>query len=543
MTTSSRRRVRRTSVGLSAFLVAGVFAACQPPAAPTKSTPAVERTLFDTYTSSTSPTSSGNTARALYSVSGTRTQVTYMSFNVSGKASGPHSGVLRLVAENRIDSVSVHSVGALSTATTHRKQPAKGVKVGSVYGKAAGVLTIDLSKVPVDSKGHIHLGLFNNTSVTAKFLSAEGAGAARDRAPRYFPGTTAPTTPTTVAPTTTRPPTTTAPVTTTTRPPATTTTRPTTTTTPGGSNVVYVDESRLLPRNTASYSTPRIGSASYQPRAGDGGEFRTNCRFSHQAFNDPIVFPGQARAGHLHNFYGNTAINGMSTANSIATTGNSTCEGGTANRTAYWSPAVIDTRNGAPVHPGTDAEVSANAAQLYYKAGYRGVSGSDIVNFPAGLRMIAGTASSTTAQDITKVWYSCGPLGTPRTSFPNCAPGELFVIAVEFPQCWDGRNLDSPDHKSHMAYGRGWPNLGCPSTHPVALTQVTAHFWYRVPAGGMSTWRLSSDMYSGPAGYSGHADWFMGWDRNVYQKVVDNCMNPGGVDCQMNLLGDGTMLR
>ena len=24
-----------------------------------------------------------------------------------------------------------------------------------------------------------------------------------------------------------------------------------------------------------------------------------------------------------------------------------------------------------------------------------------------------------------------------------------------FPQCWDGVNLDAPDHKSHMAYGWG----------------------------------------------------------------------------------------
>jgi hypothetical protein len=42
-------------------------------------------------------------------------------------------------------------------------------------------------------------------------------------------------------------------------------------------------------------------------------------------------------------------------------------------------------------------------------------------------------------------------------------------------QCWDGVNLDSPDHMAHMSY----PETGtfesggpCPSTHPVRASQV-----------------------------------------------------------------------
>jgi hypothetical protein len=167
-----------------------------------------------------------------------------------------------------------------------------------------------------------------------------------------------------------------------------------------------------------------------------------------------------------------------------------------------------------------------------------------VQNFPVGLRMIAGTASSTTAQNRI-VAYSCTE-GTAaqvpqQASFPRCAPGQLFVMSVLYPQCWDGVNLDSPDHKSHMAYGAGWPDKGCPSSHPVPLTQITQNFRYRVPAGGMANWRLSSDMYSGPAGYSGHADWMNGWDPAVFQRVIDNCFK-GGFDCQMNLLGDGQAL-
>jgi hypothetical protein len=44
-------------------------------------------------------------------------------------------------------------------------------------------------------------------------------------------------------------------------------------------------------------------------------------------------------------------------------------------------------------------------------------------------------------------------------------------------RCWDGKNLDSPDHQSHM-YNTitqdGFVNAGkCPSSHPVRMPQVS----------------------------------------------------------------------
>jgi len=205
---------------------------------------------------------------------------------------------------------------------------------------------------------------------------------------------------------------------------------------------------------------------------------------------------------------------------------------------------VVDTATGSPVVAGGSEMDRLNFLQVYYKSGYDGVLPETIQNFPRGLRMIAGTAMSTGPQPGV-VSYSCTGAGGPeingRTSFPNCAPGQTFVMTVDFPQCWDGVNLDSPDHKSHMAYGAGWPDRGCPATHPVPLPKVTQNVRYRVPPSGMSTWRLVSDMYSGPAGFSGHADWMNGWDAAVFQRVLDNCYR-GRFDCRMNLLGDGQAL-
>ena len=55
---------------------------------------------------------------------------------------------------------------------------------------------------------------------------------------------------------------------------------------------------------------------------------------------------------------------------------------------------------------------------------------------------------------------------------PTCPDtrGSFLRLHIRFPECWDGRRLDSADHKSHMAYAT---RSGCPSTHPVEVPQIT----------------------------------------------------------------------
>jgi hypothetical protein len=44
--------------------------------------------------------------------------------------------------------------------------------------------------------------------------------------------------------------------------------------------------------------------------------------------------------------------------------------------------------------------------------------------------------------------------------------------------CWDGKNLDSPNHKDHVSHPEGGPtpfaavNGSCPASHPVKIPQV-----------------------------------------------------------------------
>jgi hypothetical protein len=279
---------------------------------------------------------------------------------------------------------------------------------------------------------------------------------------------------------------------------------------------VPVINTALLPSPMKGYSVDRITSGGgFDAGPFDIGAFRTNCGVSHFSFDDPIVYPGQSGKSHLHMFFGNTGTNANTTASTLAASGSSTCSGGTANRTGYWVPALVNLKTGAPVVP--------SGSIWYYKSAYYGVPAESVKPFPVGLRMIAGNSGNSTAAGASPyVRIACGASSTYGSVIPSCAVGDTVNIGIQFPQCWDGVNLDSPDHKSHMAYASN----GCPSTHPVPLAEISLNLSYTViEAGTDSNWKLSSDNYVGQGGYSMHADWFNGWKDDVMKTWVANCIN------------------
>lgn len=299
---------------------------------------------------------------------------------------------------------------------------------------------------------------------------------------------------------------------------------------------IYVNTAKI-PAPAVGASTDKFGAQQFPPFSNDGtGDFRTACAWSHMSNNDPIVYPGQPGRSHLHTFAGNTGTNADSNATTIATTGNSTCRGGTLNRTAYWFPTMIDTLDGTPIAP--------DSIGVYYKSDYDGVKPSQINPMPAGLRMIAGNpAASTFGPWWGPTRFTCLPL-TPAGSQGwtselrlDCPIGSSLQQTVSFPQCWDGLNLDSPDHRSHMTYSV--VGVGCPATHPIALPKVTLNVIYAVTT-ATPRWRLSSDAYDHtlPAGASSHADWFNGWKPDIMQTWATKCVQ-AGKDCASHMLGDG----
>jgi len=291
-----------------------------------------------------------------------------------------------------------------------------------------------------------------------------------------------------------------------------------------------IDRAKLPPRGRGA-GDERIKPAKDVPKPSTHGEFRTVCGFSHMAFDDPIVFPRQPGRSHLHVFFGNTGADAHSTAASLAASGDSTCRGGIANRSSYWVPATIDTRTGAPVRP--------TLANIYYKNGYNGIRADQVQPFPKGLRMIAGDPTNTSTKGPWRfVCVGNGADGKERREIPDCPVGSQLIQMVFFPQCWDGRNLDSKDHKSHMSYP---VNRACPASHPVPIPEITFNILYDVREPHATRgWRLASDAYSTDmaAGRSMHGDWFDGWNEDVKEAWLKGC-NRAARDCHSHLLGDG----
>ena len=286
------------------------------------------------------------------------------------------------------------------------------------------------------------------------------------------------------------------------------------------------------------YSELRLIPTTQVPGSPADGAFRLPCKVSHMSNDDPLIFPNMAGKSHHHTFFGNTSTNANSDLNNLRASGNSTCSGGIMNKSAYWIPSVIDTATGVPIQP-TDMLV-------YYKSGDLGyVSPEPVTQPPTGLRMVAGNSKGTPADDATTSGhFNCNtPTGTTKWSktIPNCNVGDSMTYHIDFPQCWDGKNLDSPNHKDHMAERVFISNneMHCPVSHPFRIPAIAFNINYENKvANQMLKWRLASDNYPSTTagGYSAHADWVNGWDEQLFARVIADCIQ-ARLDCHATMAG------
>lgn len=240
--------------------------------------------------------------------------------------------------------------------------------------------------------------------------------------------------------------------------------------------------------------------------------FVSVCTFSHRGPDDPIVKFNQPGASHSHDFFGNVTTAANSTFDSLSA-GGTTCSRA-KDTAAYWVPTLMV--DGQAVTP-----IGINA---YYRTGRR--DPKSIQPFPSGMKIVAGNSKATGPQSAQIVTFSCRGMDVPKQASPSVVPtcatdaGHGLAMSIHFPDCWNGSDLDSADHQSHMAYSeRGV----CPAGYPVPVPALTVHVKYAI-AGGAGV-----SLSSGPA-YTAHADFFNAWDQSELTKLVQNCIN-AQVEC------------
>jgi hypothetical protein len=244
------------------------------------------------------------------------------------------------------------------------------------------------------------------------------------------------------------------------------------------------------------------------------GQFASPCRFSHRLPDDPIVAPRRHGASHSHDFFGNSTTDADSTRSSLLR-GGTTCRRA-GDLAGYWVPTLY--RDGRAITP--------RRANIYYRTAGR--EPRSIRPFPAGLRVIAGDARARVPQERQVTSWHCGSESGVAESptVPSCPPGSRLRMRVRFPDCWDGRRLDSADHKSHMAYSRRVPRRlrrggaprRCPASHPVAVPRLVLNVVYPI-AGGNGITLASGGQHSA------HADFFNAWDQRALAALVRRCLN------------------
>jgi hypothetical protein len=303
------------------------------------------------------------------------------------------------------------------------------------------------------------------------------------------------------------------------------------------------------------------------PEVDGVGAFRFECLSGQILRDDPIVYPGQPGKSHLHQFFGNTAANANSTYSSLRTTGGSTCTGqggnttATGQRTAYWMPAMLD---------GAGNVVKPNRMLTYYKRVPLGITDCQgapdtlhmgfCVPVPNGLRMITGYNMATGLggpADNTMLGWDCwAPNGAATTPLMpsmaavvatgKCPAGSWLRAKIDFPTCWDGKYLDTPDHRAHVVMGTAPYNTPagfrpCPVDHPYVIPTITMQAFYTVDANFVAgKWHLASDemMPGTVAGTTLHADYWEAWSPIVKNIWETSCIN-AQKSCSNGGLGNG----
>ncbi len=287
------------------------------------------------------------------------------------------------------------------------------------------------------------------------------------------------------------------------------------------------------------------------------GAFRFLCSAGQLSYDDPIVYPGQPGKAHLHQFFGNLGADAHSTYESLRTTGESSCQN-SLNRSAYWMPAMLDGR-GHVVRP--------DFVSIYYKRRPASdpackTEGKACVGIPRGLRFIFGWDQTRPAvaqpENAVHTGFKCVEGWEPVTPTAKdmvapmkvCKPGQHLYASLASPQCWNGTDLDTADHRSHLAEPRpgraSSGQLQCPRTHPYIIPQFTMTVAYRIEQGDdPARWHLSSDHMLPAAlrrpGTSFHSDYFEAWEDDIRLRWEAACIDQM-LNCSDGDLGDGHIM-
>ena len=270
------------------------------------------------------------------------------------------------------------------------------------------------------------------------------------------------------------------------------------------------------------------------------GSFATSCGVNENGlFNSDniIAAPGVTNgAHHFHDYVGNQSNNAFASDQDLAKAETSCDDQG--DKSSYYWP-VVRLQNGAQEQdaqkPGGGVE--GNAGEIVtpkqVTLTFVGNPREKVTAMPRLLRIITGDAKSfVNGPANANASWSCTGFEDRqlKDKYPLCPQGSDVVRTFSFQSCWDGRNIDSANHRTHMAFADVAGN--CPSGFR-PIPQLVQRIVYDIDApslndGGRTTPLFAVDSFPEQLHkpVTDHGDFINIFDEDLMGEMVD-CINDG----------------
>ncbi|MDN3289828.1 DUF1996 domain-containing protein [Streptomyces thermocarboxydus] len=270
------------------------------------------------------------------------------------------------------------------------------------------------------------------------------------------------------------------------------------------------------------------------------GTFTSECGVNaNGVFNSDnvIAAPGVSNgAHHFHDYIGNQATNAFVSDDEL-TRAETSCEDQRDKSSYYWP--VLRLQNGTEEQdaqsPGGGIE--GNAGEIVTPKDvtltFVGNPKAKVTAMPRLLRIITGDAKSfVNGPANANASWSCTGFEDRqlKDKYPLCPEGSDVVRSFAFQSCWDGRNIDSANHRTHMAFTDAEGN--CPAGFQ-PIPQLVQRIVYDVDApsledGGKTVPLFAVDSFPEQLHkpITDHGDFINVFEEDLMNEMVD-CINEG----------------